>query len=631
MINLIHHSHPVGLSSLQPSVVLAEASQHQAKWDVLLDQHELCPGVIVGRARIVNHGPEPLFFKAIRWGVSPKIGGAALLFPKEFDPHVFATENFRGDYIGAGTVEGWHSCLPLTNQHVAFGLTEDHSFPGVFVAAPNHPVGVFVAQASQRILHAIFTFRGRMEKNEKWLFEIEERVTGVCSLEIAPGASFEGEELFFGVGSSNNPQDAVAPYYAHLRSRGIFARREKNPLPKERIYCTWNYDFMDDVDEEKFFSQIPIVREHFPLVKFIQLDDGYQSSHKPGQRCMIDMCYGDLEAPFDTRRFQMGPKAVADRVRGEGFRPAIWLGLWASTGSRMLRDHPDWILRDDTGDVLSFDDWYGGTAILDPSVPGVQDYLDKMCRIVFGEWGYEGVKLDFSTFAFNSKRARFSQPGKTSIELRHELEAIFRRHLPGDGFFGWCVVAGTAQPFLTQADYFRNALDIGFGDWPTVVRIARWMVNTNLFLTEAPCLPNIDSIGWSHHFTETQWESWLNLCAISGSALEISGDLSKLPVARLQRMNKALELSDPDRILRIPDIWNVRKDPPACWVAQGAESVLIGLFNWHDTEVEVPLHLELAQWIGQTVRDAYTGEVMACPASLTLSPHASRLWIAPGA
>ncbi|MDD4060006.1 MAG: hypothetical protein PHW08_04800, partial [Kiritimatiellae bacterium] len=34
----------------------------------------------------------------------------------------------------------------------------------------------------------------------------------------------------------------------------------------------------------------------------------------------------------------------------------------------------------------------------------------------------------------------------------------------------WCVVCGTAQPFLAQADYFRNAIDIGRGGWQNVRR-----------------------------------------------------------------------------------------------------------------------------------------------------------------
>jgi hypothetical protein len=248
-------------------------------------------------------------------------------------------------------------------------------------------------------------------------------------------------------------------------------------------------------------------------------------------------------------------------------------------------------LRDDTGVALVFDKWYGGTAILDPSVPGVREYLDRMCRTVFGEWGFEGVKLDFSSFAFNAKRVRYRCPGRSAIELRHELEAIFRRHLPRDGFFGWCVVAGTAQPFLSRADYFRNAIDIGKGDWPSVKRVAMWTANTNMLLQERPCLPNLDSIGWSEEFDETTWMTWLNFTAVAGGALEVSGDLRKLDAGRLARLQRALELSDPSRRVGCLDIpCGPLTHPPALWLAEGDDGRrLLGIFNWSDKPAEVGL------------------------------------------
>ena len=58
--------------------------------------------------------------------------------------------------------------------------------------------------------------------------------------------------------------------------------------------------------------------------------------------------------------------------------------------------------------------------------------------------------------------------------------------------------------------------------------IATWCVNTGVLLQERPILPNIDSIGWSRHWTETEWQTWLNLAAVTGMALEVSGDLTKL-------------------------------------------------------------------------------------------------------
>ena len=627
-VQLIHPQFKAGIVSLLPTAILADNQISDVSYEVRLESQSQQADSVWARATITNTGASPMRLKGIRWSCDPEEkNGPALHFPNALQPRVFSTENLRADYFGTGTVEGDRYAYPLTNQHVEYGNAEEHLFPGVFVAAAAQPIGLLVAQASQQRFYALFRFRGRMEHRQNWLFEIEERVNGITELELKPDESLHGEKLFFHLAETNDPQQATVAYFRLLRADGAFARRAENPLPTQRIYCTWNYDFMADIDEEKVLGQMPILKSHFPQVKFVQLDDGYQTCHKPGQRAMIDLCYGDLEHPFDTARFPDGPKAFTDRIKAAGLRPAIWLGLWASLGSPMLKDHPDWILRDDTGAPLLFSAWYGGTAILDPSIPGVRDYLDRMCRTVFGEWGFEGVKLDFSSFAFNGKRVRYRHPGKSGVELRHELEGIFRKHLPRDGFFGWCVVAGTAQPFLSQADYFRNAVDIGHGNWDVARRIAMWTANTCLLLQEWPCLPNIDSIGWSKDFDETSWNTWLNFCAISGMALEVSGDLRKLPEHRLRRLSKTLALSDPDRMVQCPGLGEARNQSPAVWFATGREHSLVGVFNWRETPTHVEIASVLPSLSGQSVTDAWSGATATLPTSIDLEPRGSRLWV----
>jgi hypothetical protein len=627
-LHLKHATLPLGLAPMRPVAILADDQSPDAEYEIHVDVSTPEAGCCLAQGTIKNTGSSPLRIKGLRWRFPPyEPGGPALHFPNNLEPQVFGTENFRGDYFGTGTVEGDRFAYPLSNQHVEYGNSEDHTFPGIFIGAKEKPHGLFIAQASQNRFYAIFRILGRMEKRETWLFEIEERVSGICSLELAPGESLTGEKLFANLVDTNDPQHATRAYYRYLRRSGAFARREHNPLPTQRIYCTWNYDFFADVDEEKYFSQIPIVKKYFPKVKFIQLDDGFQSSHAPEQRSMIDLCYGDLEHPFDPKRFPIGPKAVADKVKEAGLRPAIWLALWSSLGSQLIKDHPDWILRDDAGAPMRFEAWYNGCAILDPSVPGVRAYLDKVCRTVFGEWGYEGVKLDFSTFAFNGKRVRFRHPGKTAVELRHEVESIFRRYLPKDGFFGWCVVAGTATPFLSQSDYFRNAVDIDKGNWDLAARIARMTANTKLLLQESPSLPNVDSIGWSKHFNETSWITWLNFCAVSGGALEVSGELRKLTEDRLARLSRILDLSDPDRIVYTPGLGEMQGRTPPLWVAKGAKETLVGVFNWTEKPCAIDLAAMDKTLVGTSCVEVWSGKGQTIPTRLELEPRGSVLWM----
>ena len=154
-----------------------------------------------------------------------------------------------------------------------------------------------------------------------------------------------------------------------------------------------------------------------------------------------------------------------------------------------------------------------------------------------------------------------------------------------------------------------------------------WTANTRLFLQEAPCLPNIDSIGWSAAFDETCWLSWLNFCSISGGALEVSGDLRKLPEARLERLSRTLALSDPSRRVRCPGLGSARGTPPPVWIATGVAETLVGVFNWTDSPARVDL-ADAADLIPtRSATDPWIGETAPVPGVVELAAHESRLWL----
>lgn len=627
-LTLLHPQPELGLQGLAPTLVLAEYPGDNAAWEITVATEHPEPGCLAARATVTNTGSAPIRCHGLRWGGIPGYSdGAPLVFPRNLAPRYHSTQNFRGDYYGIGTTFGDRFFYPLGNQMVELGWSEDHLFPGLFIGAETAPLGLFAAQASQDRFYPLFRLKGPTSPT-RWQFEIDELAVGVPWLELAPGGKLDGEKLFFAIVPTGDPQEATDAYYRLLRRDGKFARRDRNPLPAQRIYCSWNYDFFADITEADLLAQIPLVRHHFPSVRFMQLDDGYQHRHNPRQRAMIDLCY-DLPEAWNRDAFPSGGKGLADRIRAGGLRPAIWLGLWASTASPMFADHPDWILRDNAGRRLIFERAYGGTFILDPSVPAVQDYLDRMARTVFQEWGFEGVKLDFSSFAFNCKRVLYRFPGRTAVEYRHLIESIFRRYLPDDGFFGWCVVAGTSQPFLSQADYFRNAIDIGHGSWELARLIANMTANTAVLLGEPTALPNIDSIGWSDRFDDTQWESWLTLCAVTGMAVELSGDLRKLSPARLARLARTLELSQPGRRLTCLDLpAGPIQRPPALWLATTPANALLAVINWDDQTAAIALdHPRLAPYAGPAA-EAWTGAPLGpLPAAVELAPRSSRLFL----
>src|SRR5690606_13481742 len=144
--------------------------------------------------------------RRIRW-TQPMEGDGnwPLLFPKAWEPVYFATENLRGDYYPAGSTLGDRYFKPLPNETVELGWTEDHRFPGLFIAASEKPIGLLCAAATAERFSPIFRLHGGNGVSN-WAFEIDELPGGLDALTLEPGESVEGEWLYFGLHDTNQPQ-----------------------------------------------------------------------------------------------------------------------------------------------------------------------------------------------------------------------------------------------------------------------------------------------------------------------------------------------------------------------------------------------------------------------------------------
>jgi len=284
---------PAGWKELTPLPVLYGCSGKDCGYTVKLSVQALSKKSAVVQTVIKNTGRTALRISRIRWSI-PQFDGntPSLIFPADYEPFYFSTENYRGDFMVVGSAVGDHFMRPYPNETVEIGWSEDRLFPGLFIGSQNKTLGLFCASASQDKFHTIFRLRGGNSPDTRG-FEIEEYPTGTEYISIAPGEGLEGEKLFFAVLDTNDPQMATAGYYRYLHSRGTFERAKKhNPLANQRIWCSWNYNFFSNITEEDCFRQIPVLKKYLPMVKFLQLDDGYQAVIKqagePSQRMQID-------------------------------------------------------------------------------------------------------------------------------------------------------------------------------------------------------------------------------------------------------------------------------------------------------------------------------------------------------
>jgi len=179
----------------------------------------------------------------------------------------------------------------------------------------------------------------------------------------------------------------LALYREALAAQGI-RPAETNAEDYAPAWCSWGYEF--DVRPEEMLGVFP------PLdrlgIHWLTLDDRWFDA------------YGDWNPRADT--FPGGEAQmramVAEIHRKNGYAQLWWYPLCVEDGvgqwdshtygvSQLLRDHPDWLILNPDGSPARNN---RGLAILDPSLPAVQDYLEAQTLRFIQDWGFDGHKLD---------------------------------------------------------------------------------------------------------------------------------------------------------------------------------------------------------------------------------------------
>src|SRR5689334_7161347 len=126
-------------------------------------------------------------------------------------------------------------------------------------------------------------------------------------------------------------------------------------------WCSW-YFFYNRVTERDILANIEAMRTHRIPVEFVQVDDGYQSHT------------GDWHVP--NEKFPGGMAALASRIREAGYRPGLWLApLLLHEDSAALREHTEFALRTNAGDLHLVETWLGRCAVLDCTHPAAEAWL----------------------------------------------------------------------------------------------------------------------------------------------------------------------------------------------------------------------------------------------------------------
>ncbi len=391
------------------------------------------------------------------------------------------------------------------------------------------------------------------------------------------------------------PHSEQLAAYAEAVAREMKPRMPARPPP---LAWTHWYQFFNDISEERFLAaaeRIGSLAGELPF-RTVQLDDGYQPA------------WGDWE--LANPRFAHGLGHLAARIREQGFTPGLWLAPFVvQPGSRLAREHPEWLLRDHRGRPARSGFFYSffGYA-LDLSQPEVLGHLRGLGRRL-RDWGFVFIKADFC-YAGALPGARRDPRLTRAQVLRAGLQAL-REGIGPEAFLLGC--GCPFGPALGLVDAMRVGPDTA-PSWHPELWSQPWskpllkgersvaslrnnlrhtlvhsVLHRRWWWNDPDCLMVRD---FNTRLSEDEVRSALSLIGLSGGLVVSSDDLGRLPAERrrlialltpiLSPGGRALDLLERE----MPELYQV----PLRTGWDSWQLLLAG--NWRDRPRECSLELE---------------------------------------
>ena len=392
--------------------------------------------------------------------------------------------------------------------------------------------------------------------------------------ELPAGGRIETESLLVLDGADT---EALFASYADRWAADSHARRR---FAAPVGWCSWYYYFskvaLSDVLENADWLAAHRDEGDFGKIRVVQLDDGWQTAA------------GDWRGT--NEKFPGGLARFAEEVKKRGFTPALWVGPFiVEDTSALAAEHPDWLVRDESGEPLSPLGWREGHRLflLDATHPGALAHLESLFRDIRA-LGIDYVKLDFCASLCAIPGGRYHDRTATRAQaLRRSYEAI-RRGFGDDGFILACTTP--FAPVVGIADAMRSSTDITpywdrpgqHAEAPNVPNVCRNVVhhaylNGRLWINDPDTLIVRDD---NTKLTQGEVELWERAVTFAGGSLLLSDRMATLSPERLALVRRALAESEAWTNLRPVDRWE--RTLPIVWEAEKDGRVVRAIFDFDD-------------------------------------------------
>ena len=308
-------------------------------------------------------------------------------------------------------------------------------------------------------------------------------------------------------------------------------------------YTSW-YRHYGEIDEKKLTDDLAATRTFFyslphselaGVQRVFQIDDGY---------CKV----GDW-LHVDAQKFPRGMKHLARRISAAGFLPGLWLAPFVcEKDSRLFRERPEWLLRDENGEPIATGSHWSGGYALDTRNTDVRSYVLDVLQTVTRDWGFGLLKLDFLYAA-----CKKAHDGLNRGELMSDAIDLLRRGAGENVLLLGCGVP--LGSVFGKFDYCRIGCDVGL-DWddlPHMRVLHRERISTKNSLTNTYARAPLDGrafgidpdVFFLRHdvrLTNTQRDELLFADADLGSVLLTSDDMSAWSRSERERYLQALRI-----------------------------------------------------------------------------------------
>ena len=360
---------------------------------------------------------------------------------------------------------------------------------------------------------------------EKHIFSVEKDVEG---LTIS-----EPYEMFDIVRFVGGYDEVFDKYFAAM---SLPAKKRVDRLTG---YTSW-YNYFQKIDENIILRDLKGLSRARESVNIFQIDDGYE----PFVGDWLD---------YNGKDFPNGMKTIADAVHREGYLAGIWLAPFnvQRGNSRILKEHPDWLIRNPDGKPQLGCVAWGGAYTLDIYNSEVREHLKKVFDTVLNDWGYDMVKLDFLY-----SQCRTPRDNKTRGTIMCEAMDFLRECVGDKLILGCGVPLGPAfgvvdacriscDVDLSYGGKFYNSMSIN-NELPS----AQNAINNSMFrrhLNGRAFLNDPDVFFLRDHNLTFTWEQKLLLAKINnlfGRVLFVSDDAGEYSEAELEVLKETFRESD---------------------------------------------------------------------------------------